>query len=79
MGQRDAPTAAHPAPADDWILGSDGHWKPPPMMDSGTKRTRSTVVVEDPVASRRVGPAVIISVMLVVAAVAYLAYIALHA
>lgn len=79
MGHRDAPTAPHPAPAEDWILGSDGHWRPPPFLDSGPKRKTSTTVVEDPVAARRVGPAVIFSVMLVIAALAYLAYVALLA
>lgn len=49
------------------------------MTETAPKRTRSTVVVEDPVAARRIGPAVIFSVMLVIAAIAYLGYVALLA
>jgi hypothetical protein len=81
MGNRDAPTAPHPSPAPDWILGSDGHWKPPPFLDTSPKRSRPTTVVDDtvPPPPHKVGPAVIIAVMLVIAAVSYLAWIALGA
>jgi hypothetical protein len=32
------PTAEHPPPAPDWILGDDGHWKPPPFSTGGGPR-----------------------------------------
>jgi hypothetical protein len=79
MGHRDAPAAAHPAPEPDWILGSDGHWKPPPMVgDRPTRRPGVTTVVAAPTEAERtkVGPAVIFSVILVIAAISYLAYVA---
>lgn len=81
MGHRDTPTAPHPAPAPDWILGSDGHWRPPPFLDNAPKRKRSTTVVDAsvPPPPHKVGPAVVFAVILVIAAVAYLAYVALLA
>jgi hypothetical protein len=82
MGDRDAPPAPHPAPAPDWVLGSDGHWKPPPMTGDGMSRrpgTARTVVQEAPATHRTVGPAVIVAVILVIAALAYLAQVALGA
>lgn len=81
MGHRDPRAAPHPAPAPDWILGSDGHWRPPPFLDTAPKRRRSTTVVDPdaPPAPHRIGPAVIVSVILVIAAVSYLAWLALHA
>lgn len=81
MGHRDAPTAPHPAPAPDWILGSDGHWRPPPFLDSAPRRRRSTTVVDDsvPPPPHKIGAAVIFSVILVIVAVSYLAYVALSA
>lgn len=79
MGHRDAPTEPHPAPAPDWILGSDGHWRPPPFLDSAPKRKRSTTVVDldGPPAPLTIGAGGIFAVILVVVAIAYLAYIAL--
>ena len=82
MAHRETPTAPHPAPAPDWILGSDGHWRPPPFLDQGPRgNLQRTVVVDDsaPPRPHKVGPAVIVSVMLVIAAVAYLARVALFA
>jgi hypothetical protein len=81
MGQRETSTAPHPAPAPDWILGSDGHWRPPPFLDSAPKRRRSTTVVDQdaPPPPHKVGAGVIFSVILVIVAVAYLAYVALLA
>lgn len=32
------PTPEHPPPAPDWILGEDGHWKPPPFGATGSAR-----------------------------------------
>jgi len=81
MGHRDAPTEPHPAPAPDWILGSDGHWKPPPFLEGVPKRTRSTTVVdpEAPPAPHKVGAGTIIAVILVIVAIAALAKVALFA
>jgi hypothetical protein len=82
MGQRDAPAAPHPAPADDWILGSDGHWRPPPLTEIGPQRglERTIVVHEDaPPVPHKVGAGTIIAVMVVIAAVAALAWVALLA
>ena len=31
-------TTEHPPPAPDWILGDDGHWKPPPFGSGGGSR-----------------------------------------
>lgn len=33
------PTPQHPPPAPDWILGEDGHWRPPPFT-AGSGRPR---------------------------------------
>jgi hypothetical protein len=79
MGHRDAPTAPHPAPAPDWILGDDGHWRPPPFLGDAPRRVRSTTVVDPdaPPPPHKVGAGVIVSVILVIVAVAYLAWIAL--
>lgn len=80
MGQRDAPTAPHPAPAPDWILGSDGHWRPPPFLDQAPRsKLERTVVVDDsaPPKPHKIGAAVIFSVILVIVAVSYLAHVAL--
>jgi hypothetical protein len=81
MGHRDAPTEPHPAPAPDWILGSDGHWRPPPFFDAVPKRARSTTVVdpEGPPAPHKVGAATIVAVILVIVAIASLAKVALFA
>lgn len=33
------PTPEHPPPAPDWILGDDGHWKPPPFTGGPCPRS----------------------------------------
>ena len=80
MGHRETPTAPHPAPAPDWILGSDGHWRPPPFLDRAPQGTLERTVVVDPSAPskpHKVGAGTIFAVILVIAAVSYLAWIAL--
>jgi hypothetical protein len=82
MANRDAPTAPHPAPAEDWILGEDGHWRPPPFRDAPRQRRLDRTIVvgpEVPPKPQKIGPAVIVSMILVIAALSYLAYVALLA
>ncbi|QYG92400.1 hypothetical protein HC251_08060 [Iamia sp. SCSIO 61187] len=87
MAARSAPTAAHPPPAPDWILGHDGHWKPPPFSADGspTPTSRRSAATVDPGdgaderSSTRSSPGagVVFAVILVVLAVSYLAWICL--
>lgn len=86
MAARSAPTAAHPPPAPDWILGHDGHWKPPPFSAAGvptptSRRSPATVEAdapdEHPSPRAGIGAAVVLAVILVVVAVAYLGWISL--
>lgn len=85
MAARPAPTAPHPPPAPDWILGRDGHWKPPTLSADGSPTRIATPestpdgdrTEEHASTSSGPGAGVILAVILVVLAVAYLAWISL--
>ena len=87
MAPRPAPTADHPPPAPDWILGSDGHWKPPPFSADGSltptpRRSAATAAPDDdsdepPATRSSPGAGVVFAVILVVLAVSYLAWVSL--